>query len=108
MKSKPPTCVSVAKTRSPKPAGPSPSGSTFTKILPPPCPDSVSAQACITCPCGPIETSPYVQLLVPGTTCPTPNGPTWPRPVTGAPVAYIGPPALKTSHTSPCPVVIVG
>jgi hypothetical protein len=28
--------------------------------------------------------------------------------VTGAPVANIGPPALKTTQTSPCPVVIVG
>src|SRR6266487_5440724 len=46
MKSNPPTWVWVTKTRSPNPAGPSPSGSTFTNILPPPCPDSVRLQAC--------------------------------------------------------------
>jgi hypothetical protein len=27
-------------------------------------------QACITCPRGPMATSPYVQLFVPGTTSP--------------------------------------
>src|SRR5215510_13173727 len=46
IKSNPPTWVWVTKTRPPNPAGPSPSGSTFTKILPPPCPDSVRVQAC--------------------------------------------------------------
>src|SRR5712691_9207839 len=108
MKSNPPTCVSVTNTRVPKPAGPSPSGSTLTKSLPPPCPLSVSVHTCITCPAGPIATSPYVQLLLPGTTSPAKNAPTWPRPVTGAPVANMGPPALTTTQTSPFAAVIVG
>ena len=34
--------------------------------------------------------------------------PTCPRPVTGAPVATIGPPPLNTTQTSPSPDVIVG
>src|SRR5260370_30458580 len=108
MKSNPPTCVSVTNTRVPKPAGPSPSGSTFTKSFPPPCPLSVSAQTCMTSPFGPIETSPYVQLFVPGITSGVMKLPTCPNPVTGAPVATIGPPPLNTSQTSPSPDVIVG
>src|SRR5437660_5969183 len=108
MKSKPPTCVPVTNTRLPKPTGPSPSGSTFTKSLPPPCPLSVSEQTCMTSPFGPMATSPYVQLFVPGTTSGVMKLPTCPNPVTGAPVATIGPPPLNTTQTSRCAAVIVG
>src|SRR5438105_5031800 len=36
------------------------------------------------------------------------NAPTRPRPVTGAPEATSGPPALNTTHTSPDAAVMVG
>src|SRR5712691_1116064 len=36
------------------------------------------------------------------------NAPTWPSPVSGAPVAAIGPPALNTNQTSLCAAVMVG
>src|SRR5260370_37475073 len=55
-----------------------------------------------------MATSPYVQLLGPGTTSGGMNAPTLPSPVSGAPVAAIGPPALNTNQTSLCAAVMVG
>ena len=47
-------------------------------------------------------------MFDPGTTSTGTNAPTVPVPVTAAPVATIGPPALNTTHTSFCAAVIVG
>lgn len=49
-----------------------------------------------------------MQLLLPGTTSTGRNAPTRPSPVTGAPVATIGPPPLNTSQTSFSAAVMVG